>query len=138
MGRQGLVELVGDGIGEAALADTYQRLLIMGLGPEVGDLGTSEHRDSEAAVSQNGGATVAHQQHEALAAIKRELGALVLAGVLVLWAAASWFEGGRELAIIAGYGLGAALWVHARARGLLYAARQRGRREGAEQDADGP
>ncbi len=72
------------------------------------------------------GATVAQQQREAVAAIKRELAALVLAGALVLWAAATWFEGVRELAIIAGYGLGAALWIHARARGLLHAARMRG------------
>ncbi len=138
MRREGLVEFVGHGIGEAALADAHQGLLIMGLGTEEGDLGTGEHHDSESAASLEGDATVAHQQREALAAIKRELAALVLVGALVLWAAAAWFDGGRELAIIAGYGLGAALWVHARARGLLYAARQRGWRADAHQDSDGP
>lgn len=106
----------------------------MGLGTEVGDLRTSEHyQDPESAEGQ-GGATVSQQQREALAAVKRELAALVLTGVLVLWVAASWFDGVRELAIIAGYGLGAALWIHARARGLLYAARQHVRRR----DSDGP
>lgn len=129
MGGQRLVELVGDGLGEAALADTHERLALMGLGPEVSDLRTSEHRqDPEAEEAVERPTSVTSDAREAVAAIKRELAAIVIVGALGLVLAGYWLEGARELAVIAGYGLGAALWIHARARGLLYAARGRMRK----------
>lgn len=127
VGLEGVVELVGHGVGKPALTEPYDRLAAMGLGTEVGDLGTGEHwqnpRDSRAAEEP---ASVARQgPAAAVAAIKCELAAIVIVGALAIPLAAMWLEGIRELAVLAGYGMGAALWVHARARGLLYAARGR-------------
>lgn len=130
MGPQGVIELVGDGIGEPALAEPHDRFAAMGLGTEVSNLGTGEHRrDPQDSQAVDEPASVARHAR-ALAAIKRELAAIVIVGALGLPLASIWLDGAREVAVLAGYGLGAALWVHARARGLLYAARGRQRSGG--------
>ncbi len=133
MRLQGVVELVGDGVGEPALAEPHERFAAMGLGTEVSNLGTGEHREnpqgSYVAEESN---SLARQAPEAVAAIKRELAALVLVGAAAVPLAAFWLDGAREVAVLAGYGLGAALWIHARARGLLYAAFGRPRNGGGD------
>ena len=67
---------------------------------------------------------LARDTDAALAAIKRELGAIILFGAIAAPLVIHYLEGLRELGVLAGYGLGAALWVHTRARGLLMALRQ--------------
>lgn len=69
---------------------------------------------------------------EALASIKRELGAIVAFGALYAWAVIHWFDGLEEAVLLAGYGVGAALWIRIRAGGLLLSLRHGGRRD------DGP
>lgn len=134
MRLQRLIELVGNGIGQATLTDSNDRLVAMGLGTEVTNLRTGEHqKTSQASHMVEEPASVARDGGAAVAAIKRELGALVIVGALSIPLVALWLDGVRELAVLAGYGLGAALWIHARGRGLLYAMRGR-RRDGV----DGP
>lgn len=66
-------------------------------------------------------------QREALAAIKRELAAIVVFGALYAWAVIHWFGGLEEAVLLAGYGVGAALWIRVRGGGLLLSLRH-GRR----------
>lgn len=101
----------------------------MGSGTKKTPLGTGEHEAASAA--GNGAASLTHR--EALAAIKRELGAIVLFGALFAWAVIHWFEGLEEAVLLGGYGVGAAIWIRVRAGGLLLAWR-RGSRGGD----DGP
>ena len=98
----------------------------MGLSPEEADLGTAEHRDDRSA---EGGASLARDAHAALASIKRELAAIVLFALIGAPLVMYWLDGARELAVLGAYGVGAGLWVHTRARGLLLALRRARRAE---------
>lgn len=69
-----------------------------------------------------------------MAAIKRELAAVLLVGLAGLPLVALWLDGWRELAVIAGYGVGGAIWVRVRAYGLLLAAGRRDGRRGRGRD----
>lgn len=74
-------------------------------------------------------ASLAREAGDALAAIKRELAAVVVVGVVGAPLVMQWLEGARELAVLAAYGVGAALWVQTRVRGLLLAVRHARRTE---------
>ena len=76
---------------------------------------------------------MAIQPSDAIAAIKLELGAIVVFGVVLVIAVFHWFDGLEEAVLLGGYGVGAAIWIRLRVRGLLLADR-RARREGG----DGP
>lgn len=103
----------------------------MGLRAKISDLRSTQHERAPAAAA--GRASLARRQQAALAAVKRELAAIVLVGILGAPLVVLWLDGLRELAVLAGYGLGGALWVHARARGLIHAAARarRGHGDGA-------
>lgn len=91
-------------------------------------LGTGEHEAVSAGDARNA------SLGEALASIKRELGAIVVFGGLYAWAVIHWFDGLEEAVLLAGYGVGAALWIRVRAGGLLLSLRRGGRRDnGAQQ-----
>jgi len=125
-----LFEFLDHGIGEPALAEAYNGLAAMGLSPKETDLGTAEHREDRSAES---GASLARDADAALASIKRELAAILVVAVIGAPLVIYWLEGARELAVLGAYGVGAALWVHTRARGLLLAllqARRGGRQHG--------
>lgn len=89
-------------------------------------LGTGEH--AAASTGEERKASLG----EALASIKRELAAIIVFGALFAWAVIHWFDGLEEAVLLAGYGVGAALWVRVRAGGLLLSLRHGGRRD------DGP
>lgn len=89
----------------------------MGLRAKIGDLRSAQHGRAPDAADPG-------RRHEAaLAAIKRELAAILLAGAVGAPLVVLWLDGPRELAVLAGYGIGGALWVHVRARGLIRAVR---------------
>jgi hypothetical protein len=119
-------EFLDHGVGEPALAEAYNGLAVMGLSPEESDLGTAEHREDRSAES---GASLARDADAALASIKRELAAIIIVAVIGAPLVMHWLEGARELAVLGAYGVGAGLWVHTRARGLLLALRQARRAE---------
>jgi hypothetical protein len=123
---QGLFQLLDDRLGEPTLAEAYNRLAAMGLSPEESDLGTAEHRAEQ---SGENAASLARDADAALASIKRELAAIVVVAVIGAPLVMHWLEGVRELAVLGAYGVGAGLWVHTRARGLLLALRQARRAE---------
>lgn len=123
---QGAVEFADDGLREAALAKAYNGFAAMGLSTEESDLGTAEHRGDR---SGENGVSLARDAHDALASIKRELAAIILVAAIGAPLVMHWLEGVRELAVLGAYGVGAGLWVHTRARGLLLALRQARRAE---------
>jgi len=100
----------------------------MGLRTKIGDLRAGEHDTPPDAAGA--GASLARRHEAALAAVKRELAAIVVVGALGAPAVVYWLDGLRELAVLGGYGIGGALWIHARARGLLLAVRQAERASG--------
>ena len=57
---------------------------------------------------------------------------MLVVGLAGLPLVALWLDGWRELVEIGGYGLGGALWIHARVRGLLLAAGLRARGRGGD------
>jgi len=116
-----LFEFLDHGIGEPALAEAYNGLAAMGLSPEETDLGTAEHREDR---SSESGGSLARDADAALASIKRELAAILVVALIGAPLVIYWLEGARELAVLGAYGVGAGLWVHTRARGLLLALRQ--------------
>lgn len=125
-----LFEFLDHGIGEPALAEAYNGFAVMGLSPEETDLVAVEHDEDQ---SSEMGANLARDTDAALAAIKRELAAILVFALIGAPLVIYWLEGARELAVLGAYGVGAGLWVHTRARGLLLALRQTrraGRRHG--------
>ncbi|MFW5970198.1 MAG: hypothetical protein ACOCP9_06125 [Halofilum sp. (in: g-proteobacteria)] len=130
-----LFEFLDHGVGEAALAEAYNGLAAMGLSPEESDLGTAEHREDR---SDENGASLARDTDAALASIKRELAAIIVVAIIGAPLVMHWLEGARELAVLGAYGLGAGLWVHTRARGLLLALRQARRAERRTERRHGP
>ncbi len=126
-----LFQLPHDGVGEAALAEANDGLAPVGAGAEVGDLGPSKHDSGDSATE---GESLARRAGPALADIKRELAAIVVVGAAGAPLVIHYLEGTRELGVLAAYGVGAALWVHTRARGVLLALRRgqgRGSGDGA-------
>jgi len=69
-----------------------------------------------------------------MAAIKRELVAVLIVGLAGIPLVSLWLDGLRELLVLAGYGVGAALWIRVRAYGLLLASRGLERSPGQESD----
>lgn len=61
---------------------------------------------------------------EGLAAVKRELAAVLLFGLAAIPLVGLWLDGVRELLVLAAYGVGGALWIRTRALGLILAARR--------------
>ncbi|MEF8834267.1 MAG: hypothetical protein V5A42_05345 [Halofilum sp. (in: g-proteobacteria)] len=122
-----LLEFLDHGVGEPALAEAYNRFAVMGLSPEETDLGTAEHREDRSAAES--GASLARDADAALGAIKLELAAILVVAAIGAPLVMYWLEGARELAVLGAYGVGAGLWVHTRARGLLLALRQARRTE---------
>jgi hypothetical protein len=122
------VEFRGQGVGHAALTDTHDRLAVMGTGTEEEALVTRKHGDQSGGVE--GCASLSPLHREALASIKRELAAIVLFGIAFAWAVLHWTEGLEETVLLAGYGLGAAIWIRVRVSGLLRAVRDARRRDG--------
>lgn len=84
------------------------------------DLRSAQHEGAPGAAQ--GRASLARRHEAALAAVKRELAAILLVAAVGGPLVVLWLDGLRELAVLAGYGLGGALWVHVRARGLVHAA----------------
>lgn len=84
----------------------------------------------------DGGASLARVHREALASIKRELGAILVFGAMFAWAVMHWTEGLEEAVLLGGYGVGAALWIRVRVYGLLRSARRAapGERDGPQQE----
>lgn len=121
-----LLEFLDHGVGEPALAKAYDGFAAMGLSPEERDLGTAEHRGNR---SSENIASLARDADAALASIKRELAAIIVVAVIGAPLVMHWLEGARELAVLGAYGVGAGLWVHTRARGLLLALREARRAE---------
>ncbi len=76
--------------------------------------------------------TIAGAPQEGLAAVKRELAAVLLVGLAAIPLVGVWLDGLREFLVLAAYGIGGALWIRTRALGLILAARrgQPGRGEG--------
>jgi len=130
---QGGVEFGGQGIGDAALSDENDRLAAVSTGTEEESLITREHREQS---GSDGGASLSPLHREALASIKRELGAIVLFGVGFAWAVMHWTEGLEEAVLLTGYGVGAAIWIRVRAAGWLRAVRdaRRGESDGPRQE----
>lgn len=92
-----------------------------------------EAAEQEAAPEASGeqAAIVASAAAEsALAGIKRELAAVLVVGLAGIPLVSLWLDGTRELVVLGGYGVGAAIWVRVRAHGLLLAARGRAVRDG--------
>lgn len=128
---QGALELAHDRIGEPVPAEADDRLAPVRPGAEVGNLGPSEHQQDDSSTEP---ASVAREVAPALAAIKRELAAILLVAAAGAPVVIHYLEGARELGVLAAYGVGAGLWVHTRARGVLLAlrrARRVGGRDGA-------
>jgi len=63
---------------------------------------------------------------EGLAAVKRELAAVLLVGLAAIPLVDLWLGGVRELLVLVAYGIGGAVWIRTRALGLILAARQEG------------
>ena len=78
------------------------------------------------------GASLARELAAALAAVKRELAAILLVGLAGIPLASLWLEGLREVLVLAGYGLGGAIWVRVRVRGVLLHARRGQRGQAAD------
>lgn len=93
----------------------------MGLRAKKGDLRSAQHGHAPTAAA--GAASLARRHEAALAAVKRELAAILLVAAVGAPLVVAWLDGLRELGVLAGYGIGGALWVHVRVRGLLRAAR---------------
>lgn len=129
VGPQGRIEFRGQGVGHPALADPNDRLAVMSTGTKKESLVTREHRDGSGV---KGGASLTHVHREAVAAIKRELAAIVLFGIAFTWAVFHWTEGLEESVLLGGYGVGAALWIRIRVYGLLRSHRSAGARAGEE------
>jgi len=73
---------------------------------------------------------------EGLAAVKRELAAVLLVGLAAIPLVGMWLDGVREILVLAAYGVGGAIWIRTRALGLILAAR-RGPRD-ADDGGHGP
>jgi len=86
-------------------------------------------------VGADGSERLPHALTGALTAIRRELAAIVVVAAVGAPLVMLWLDGARELVVLAGYGLGAILWIHARVRGVRLAARRARCRRG---DVDGP
>lgn len=126
---QGDIQLGRHGLGHAALADADDGLAVMSAGPKKEPLSAGEH----------GGVSVDDETQaslgEALASIKRELAAIVVFGALYAWGVIHWFDGLEEAVLLAGYGVGAAVWIRVRAGGVLLALRHRVRKgHGSQQE----
>jgi hypothetical protein len=106
----------------------------MGLGPQKGDLGTTEHGTARA---DERGKSLARGVEATLAAIKRELAAVLVVGLIGAPLVMTGLEGVREAFVLGGYGLGALLWVHVRVRGLRLALRRARRGPASGQAASG-
>ena len=93
-----------------------------------------EHGDDTG--GEETGASLARVHRDALAAIKRELGAIIVFGAVFAVVVMRWFDGLEEAVLLAGYGVGAAIWIRVRAGGLLLSLRRhgRGKDDGAEQE----
>ena len=106
----------------------------MGTGPEKSSLIAGEHGAGSG--GDEAGASVADVHRDALASIKRELGAIIVFGALFAFAVMRWFDGLEEAVLLGGYGVGAALWIRVRAGGLLLSLRRhrRGNGDGAQQE----
>jgi len=102
----------------------------MGTGTEEEALVTRKHREDS---SVEEGASLSPVHREALASIKRELAAIVLFGIAFAWAVLAWTDGLEEAVLLAGYGVGAGIWIRVRVSGLLRSVRDERRRNG-----DGP
>lgn len=85
------------------------------------DLGTAEHAGSH---GNDADTSLARELGAAVAAIKRELAAILVVAAIGAPVVLAWLEGLQEVVVLAGYGLGALLWIHARVRGLRLAARR--------------
>lgn len=93
-------------------------------------------KHEEGTAGDEGGASLARVHEDALAAIKRELGAIIVFGALFAIAVMHWFDGLEEAVLLAGYGVGAALWIRVRAGGLLLSLRRHrgGKDHGTQQE----
>lgn len=132
VGPQGGVQLGRDGFRQTALTDADNGFAAMGTRTKKESLIAGEH--GSPADDGETGASLARVHREALAAIKRELAAIVVFGALYGWAVVHWFDGLEEAVLLAGYGVGAALWIRVRAGGLLLSLRRgRGRDDGPQQ-----
>jgi len=131
---QGLFQFAHHGVSEPALAEAHDGFAMMGLGPQKGDLGTTEHGTARAN-DVNG--SLARGVEATLAAIKRELAAVLVVGLIGAPLVMLGLEGAREALVLAGYGLGAILWVHVRVRGLRLALRRARRDPTSGQAASG-
>lgn len=119
--RQGAVEFINHGGGQAVLADTHQRMAVMGARPEKPDLAGREH-DAEPSVASEKRAASLAQARGPFDEVKIDLGAIIVVGVIgapiVMWQ----LDGAAEWVLLGGYGCGAGLWLYCRTRGVLAAA----------------
>ena len=129
---QGLFQFAHHGVSEPALAEAHDGFAVMGLGPQKGDLGTTEHGIARA---DDDGRSLARGIEATLAAIKRELAAVLVVGLIGAPLVMTGLEGVREALVLGGYGLGAILWVHV--RGLRLALRRARRDRASGQAASG-
>lgn len=106
----------------------------MGTGTKKQPLVAGEHETGSGSGGGGAGASVADVHREALAAIKRELGAIIVFGALFAFAVIRWLDGLEEAVLLGGYGVGAALWIRIRAGGLLLSLRRRRNDDGAQQE----
>lgn len=112
----------------------------MRLRAKISDLRAAEHAASPGdGAGESRRASLARDHGAALAAIKRELAAVLVVGLAAIPLVALWLDGVRELVVLAGYGIGAAIWIRVRVLGLLLAARARRgpAGDGASRDDDG-
>ena len=116
-----LFQFPDDRVRQAALSEPDDGLAAMGLSTQEGDLGPTEHGVSRVA---DGRASLAREVEAALAAIKRELAAILLVALVGAPFVISGMDGLRATIVLGGYGLGAGLWIHVRARGLMLALRR--------------
>jgi len=103
----------------------------MSLRTKIGDLRAAEHDGAPG--DSAAGASLARDLAEGLAAIKRELAAIVLFALVAFPCVIIWLDGFREIAVLLGYGVGAWAWIRVRAKGVMMAARRRD-----AEDGDGP
>jgi hypothetical protein len=100
------------------------------------ELGAAEQDVAPGAAAEQDASVASEAAESAVAGIKRELAAVLLVGLAAIPLVSFWLDGMRELVVLGGYGLGAAIWVRVRAHGLLLAAR--GQRARAARDRHGP
>ncbi len=119
--REGVIEFVDDGVGQAVLTDAYYGMAVMGTRAQESDLTGVQHGGHSADAAENGGAIVT-EQRSPFDEVKIDLGAiLVVAAIgapLVMWL----LSGPLEWILLGGYGAGAGLWLYCRTRGVLAAA----------------